>query len=155
MGRCEIRLIPIACRAGPAEDLLQQWPQTWLSWTVIALAIVSLVAAISWFVRRRHANRYRRAALAELDRIMRTPQPTAGTLELLVRRTALAEFPREAIAPLAGTAWLSFLDETYGGQEFSQGAGRALALAPYAPAGTGDVAPLAELVRRWIRTHHA
>jgi len=136
----------------PAEVSL--WPQTWASWIVIALLIVGLIVTTIWVVRRWHANRYRRAAIAELDRIMQG-QPTTGALELLVRRMALAEFPRETIAPLAGTAWLSFLDETYGGQEFSQGAGRALALAPYAPAGTGDVAPLAELVRRWIRTHHA
>jgi Ca-activated chloride channel family protein len=130
------------------------WPQTWASWIVIALLVVGLVTATIWFVRRWHAHRYRRAALAELDRIVRG-EPTAAALELLVRRTALAEFPRETIAPLSGAAWLSFLDKTYGGQEFSEGAGRALALAPYAPAGAGDVAPLAELVRRWIRTHHA
>jgi Ca-activated chloride channel family protein len=136
----------------PAEVSL--WPQTWASWIVIALLIVGLIVTTIWVVRRWHANRYRRAAIAELDRIMQG-QPTTGALELLVRRMALAEFPRETIAPLAGTAWLSFLDETYGGQEFSQGAGRVLAVAPYSPAGAGDVAPLAELVRRWIRTHHA
>ena len=131
------------------------WPQTWASWIATALLIVGLVAAMIWVVRRWHANRYRRAALAELDEIMRTPQPTAGALDLLVRRTALAEFPRETIAPLSGAAWLSFLDKTYGGQEFSQGAGRALTFAPYAPPATGDIATLADLVRRWIRTHHA
>ena len=50
---------------------------------------------------------------------------------MLVRRTALAVFPRETIAPLTGTAWLAFLDRSYGGDEFSQGAGRWLVSAPY------------------------
>ncbi|HEY7230819.1 MAG TPA: DUF4381 domain-containing protein [Pseudolabrys sp.] len=137
----------------PAEVSL--WPQTWALWILIALLIVGLAAATIWLARRWHANRYRRAALADLDRIMRSAQPTAGALELLVRRTALAEFPRETIAPMSGAAWLSFLDKSYGGQEFSTGAGRALALAPYAPAPAEDTSALADLVRRWIRTHHA
>ncbi|HET7802690.1 MAG TPA: DUF4381 domain-containing protein [Pseudolabrys sp.] len=132
------------------------WPETWASQIAIVLLVVGLIAAIWWFARRWHANRYRRAALAELDRIMQAPQPTAGALELLLRRTALAVFPRDVIAPLTGQAWLAFLDSTCGGHEFSQGTGRALALSPYAPqTGAGNIAPLAGLVRRWIRTHHA
>ena len=139
----------------PLPAAVSLWPQTWASWIAITLLIFGLTAAIIWLVRRWHANRYRRAALAELDVIMQAPQPNIGALELLLRRTALAEFPREKIAPLSGAAWLSFLDKTYDGQEFSRGAGRAFALAPYAPTPAGDIAPLAELVRRWIRTHHA
>jgi Ca-activated chloride channel family protein len=64
---------------------------------------------------------------------------------------------RIAIALLAGPAWLAFLDSTYDGSEFSEGPGRLLASAPYqrtAPGG-GEVRPLAALVRRWIRGHHA
>jgi Ca-activated chloride channel family protein len=139
----------------PLPVAISLWPTTWASWIAIVLIVVGLTATIWWFTRRWHANRYRRAALAELDLIMQAPRPNAGALELLLRRTALAEFPRETIAPLSGTAWLSFLDKTYGGQEFSRGPGRAFALAPYAPAPDGDIASLAELVRRWIRTHHA
>jgi Ca-activated chloride channel family protein len=139
----------------PLPVQVSLWPETWASRIAIALIVAGLIAAIWRFVRRWHANRYRRAALAELDRIMRAPQPTAGALELLLRRTALAVFPRDAIAPLTGQAWLAFLDSAYGGQEFSQGTGRTLALSPYAPQPAGNVAPLADLVRRWIRTHHA
>jgi len=123
--------------------------------------VAGLIAAIIFLVRRWHANRYRRAALAELDHVLRSfsekdALSTADALALLVRRTALAIFPRETIAPLSGAAWLDFLDRSYDGHEFSQGAGRALGLAPYAPhsLAAGDIAPLADLVRRWIRTHH-
>jgi Ca-activated chloride channel family protein len=140
----------------PLPAAISLWPATWTSRIALVLVVVGLIAVIWWFARRWHANRYRRAALAELDRIMQAPQPTAGTLELLLRRTALAVFPRDVIAPLTGQAWLAFLDNAYGGHEFSQGTGRTLALSPYAPqAGARNVAPLADLVRRWIRTHHA
>ena len=75
---------------------------------------------------------------------------------VLLRRTALAAFPRATVAPLAGTAWLAFLDRSYDGQEFSQGAGRLLISAPYRRAAPGDdeVEALVGVARRWIRRHH-
>jgi len=114
-------------------------------------------------MRRWHANRYRRAALAELDGIVHSPMVdrdpvlAIDNLALLVRRTALVAYPRERIAPLNGVPWLDFLDRSYAGHEFSQGAGRALGLVPYAPRSVVavDVTSLADLVRQWIRTHHA
>ena len=82
----------------------------------------------------RRANRYRREALAELKRIAQAPtemaaQQVAAELSLLVRRTTLAAFPREQVAPLAGETWLAFLDRSVGGTEFTDGAGRLLASA--------------------------
>jgi len=133
------------------------WPQTWTSVLVATLLAAGLIAAICWLAWRHYADRYRREALADLDRIMRASTPNAGALELLVRRTALAVFPRDEIVPLTGPAWLKFLDKAYGGHEFSQGVGRRLSLAPYSPQQVplAELGPLADLVRRWIRTHHA
>jgi Domain of unknown function (DUF4381) len=145
---------------GPLPAPVSLWPQTWESRLVIVLVVVAIVAAIVWSIRWWYANRHRRAALAELDRIIRatpssSPEALASALALLVRRTALVVFPREQIAALSGTAWLRFLDYTYDGHEFSQGIGRALATAPYAaPATQPDIAALTDLTRRWIRTHH-
>jgi Ca-activated chloride channel family protein len=74
-----------------------------------------------------------------------------------VRRTALAAFPREQIAPLIGPAWLSFLDRSYSGEEFSHGVGRLLVSGPYQrmPPDGAELQSLVRLVRRWIRGHHA
>jgi Ca-activated chloride channel family protein len=134
------------------------WPQTWPA----RIAIVALLAAVAvtvWrFARHRYVNRYRREALGELTRIERADTAELPVqLALLLRRTALAAFPREQVAPLAGSAWLAFLDRTGGGTEFSRGTGRWLASAPYArvaPSGAQQSALIA-LVRRWIRKHHA
>ena len=147
----------------PLPQAVSLWPATWSSRIAIALLILALVVTIVWLMRRWHANRYRRAALAELDRIVQSPAAegdpvsTVDNLALLVRRTALTIFPRQTVAPLSGPAWLEFLDRSFGGHEFSQGAGRTLSLVPYAPPSVSarDIAPVADLVRRWIRTHHA
>jgi Ca-activated chloride channel family protein len=75
---------------------------------------------------------------------------------VLVRRTALAVFPRETIVPLTETAWLAFLDRSYGGDEFSGGVGRWLVSAPYQPTAPDpdELDALRGLVDRWIRVHH-
>ncbi|HEX2888434.1 DUF4381 domain-containing protein, partial [Vineibacter terrae] len=114
----------------PLPPAVSLWPQTWLSRIVIAVLAIGLVVAVWWLARRWWANRYRRAALAELDALA---EPTAGALALLVRRTALSAFPRADVAALSGSDWLAFLDRTYGGTGFTQGPGRALAAGPYEP----------------------
>jgi hypothetical protein len=146
----------------PLPHEVSLWPETWASRIAAVALLVATVVAIWQFVRYRRANRYRREALAELKEITRTsakdmsPNELAVKLSLLLRRTALAAFPREQVAPLTGQAWLAFLDRTGDETEFSRGAGRWLACAPYARTEPGDCqrsAPI-ELVRRWIRGHH-
>lgn len=140
----------------PLPPEVSLWPQTWESRTVVAVLLVGLIAGGWRLACRWHANRYRRAALAELDRIENRLAEDAAShsaLASLVRRTALAAFPREQIAALAGPAWLSFLDRTGGGHDFSDGPGRNLEIAAYRPE-ADDPRVLIGTVRRWIKTHH-
>ena len=140
----------------PLPVAVSLWPATWPSRIAILLLLVASIV-IAWRVTRRwYADRYRREALSDLRQIM-SAEPTVDALALLVRRTALAVFPRETVAPLSGRAWLAFLDRSYGGTEFSEGAGRALSRSPYEPPhspGTTDVGAAAAVVRRWIQAHH-
>jgi Domain of unknown function (DUF4381) len=141
----------------PLPPEVSLWPATWPARIVLAALIVAAVAGIWQWLRYRRANRYRREALTELGKIAGTAsQPTVAQLALLVRRTALAAFPREQVAPLAGEAWLGFLDRSFDSTEFSAGAGRLLASGPYAPVTPGEqqLAALVELTRQWIRGHH-
>jgi hypothetical protein len=139
------------------------WPETWASRIAVVVLLVTAVVAIWRFISYRRANRYRREALAELKAITRTsvtrqsPNELTAQLSLLMRRTALVAFPREQVAPLSGATWLSFLDQTSGGTDFSRGLGRLLASAPYArnEPGDGRCPELIELTRRWIRGHRA
>jgi Domain of unknown function (DUF4381) len=135
------------------------WPQTWVSRIAIAVLLVGAIVALWQFVRHRHANRYRREALAELRHVESaggTPGEVLAQLSVLLRRTALAAFPREQVASLAGRAWLSFLDRTSSGRQFSDGQGRLLAIGPYQPTPPDDaeMRSLIALVRQWIRSHH-
>lgn len=134
------------------------WPQTWESRLAVAVLAVGLIAAIVWLVRWWSVNRYRRAALSELNRIENTiddtpPADLAAALASLTRRTALAAFPREQVAPLAGPAWLAFLDRTCGRRAFSDGPGRTLEISAYEPS-PADPRALVAVVRHWIKAHH-
>jgi Domain of unknown function (DUF4381) len=137
------------------------WPQTPASLILIALAAIGLVVAAWWLVRRHRANRYRRAALAELAAAEQAlavdaqRQHAVASLAGLIRRTALAAFSRDVVVPLQGAAWLAFLDRSYGGTAFSDGPGRVLAEAPYRRSvELDDPAALIAVVRQWIRKHH-
>ncbi|MGA0617481.1 DUF4381 domain-containing protein [Paracoccus sp. KR1-242] len=141
---------------------VSMWPATPI-WWVLAAAVTLLLLFVAWRWRqRRRANAYRRAALAALRAIepalARGDVPALAQLDLLLRRTALAAFPRKDVAALTGPAWADYLDHTdpelpHGGfRELSP----SLADTPYMRQ-PGDVqgARLAELARHWIRHHHA
>ncbi len=88
-------------------------PQT-AGWAVLAvLLLLGLIWFIVWAVRHRRANRYRRVALTELKHIesrWRADDAAAlADLPALLKRTALAAWPREAVAGLSGMAWVDFL----------------------------------------------
>ncbi|HMQ95081.1 MAG TPA: DUF4381 domain-containing protein [Amaricoccus sp.] len=122
-------------------------PQTW-GWAVLAVLLALALAWLAWRAWRRwRANAYRRAALAELAAAGDDPVAIAGIL----RRTALAAWPRERVASLTGRDWLAFLDAT-GGGGFAGGPGAALAVAPY----RDDAVPvpgLGEAAALWVRRH--
>ena len=86
-------------------------PQT-IGWYIVGAL---LVAGLAWLAVRWHrswrANRYRRAALAELCAAGARGQP-GHALPALVKRTALSFAPREEVAGLSGDRWLEFLDRT-------------------------------------------
>lgn len=139
----------------PLPPSIGLWPQTISARVVCIAMLIAFVAIVGRWLYVWHVNRYRRAALADLDRILQgSPAVVVSQLALLVRRTALAVFPRQKVAELSGDAWLTFLDQSYGGHEFSAGAGRALSHGPYEPPHESPAAGLPDLVRRWIHMHH-
>lgn len=122
-------------------------PQTW-GWVVLALLLLVVLAYGIWrWIRFRRANAYRRAALHMLADAGDDPDRIASIL----RRTALAAYPRVAVASLSGSDWLKFLDDQVGGDAFSAGTGRRLATEPYRP--TGPDPRLRPLAENWIRKH--
>jgi hypothetical protein len=124
-------------------------PQT-VGWYVLFVIAGLLVIWIAVHLTRRwFANRYRRAALRELDLL------PANEFSALLKRTALAAWPRERVASLSGAEWLKFLNEAAGEQAFhSPPADRIeeMALQPITLSNEDERA-LRETVATWIRRH--
>lgn len=139
---------------------VSMWPATW-AWAVLALILLAALAlAVHAWMRHRRSTAYRRAALVELKALRpalerRDPQALAR-LDVLIRRTALAGFPRRDVASLTGAEWIAFLDRT--GGRFGPFA-EALAVNPYSPysarADFSEGRALAGAARHWIVRHHA
>jgi hypothetical protein len=129
------------------------WPPA-PGWYAIAVAVVLALGWLGWrgFSRRRAAA-YRRKALRELEAIRRDGDLAA--LPELIRRTALAAYPRTRVAHLIGSEWLRFLDESADMTDFQQSVGSDLVDLSYAPAPpellTAD--PILTAADRWIRRH--
>ncbi len=141
-------------------------PQT-IGWPIAAGVLLLALAWAGWRAWRRYrANRYRREALAELAALPQAPDPAQRAAALramaaLLKRTALAAWPRAQVASLAGAGWAEFLRAH---------AGRAADVAPQLAALVeeaeyrGDAAlaqwpdsqvrAVAAACRRWIAEHH-
>ncbi|WP_296698201.1 DUF4381 domain-containing protein [Thiocapsa sp. UBA6158] len=145
-------------------DPIQWWPPApgwWISAAVL-LVVLLWLAGVRWRGHRRRGAAAR-SALRELAALRETVQADGDTrafiaaLSRLLRRFALARFPREQVAGLTGEAWLAFLDATGGGDGFRHGPGRALADLVYGGSRAGDPPPnpdaLAALAETWIRAN--
>jgi hypothetical protein len=160
-----------ALRDWHLPDPVSWWPPAPGWWLVAGLVLALMVIALRWWRAYRRRTAPARTALAELA-VLRSRLTESGDgrsfgagVSVLLRRLALARYPRDQVAGLAGPRWLAFLDRTGGAGAFTQGPGQVLVEAPYRPdRGSGTargegVAPgrepagLAELAERWIRAH--
>lgn len=159
-GRC--RMNPVATQALPLRDIHLPpapgfWPPAPGWWVLAILLLVGLLTAIVYGLRLHRLHRHRRnvlAALAQLGEGESTGSrgaPLAAAVSALLKRVALARFPRKEVASLTGEAWLTFLDRTGGGGGFVNGPGRVLAAAPYTPEAVVDGAALIDLAKDWVR----
>lgn len=130
------------------------WPpaSAWFALGAIVFVLLALLVwrGVAWWLQ----NRYRRAGLAELAELETAaggPQ-TLPALAALVKRVALAAFPRERVASLSGREWLAFLDTSAGTSAFSQELGRTLE-SGYEPGAGGASPELFAAVRYWIKHH--
>src|SRR5262245_63229264 len=85
------------------------WPPA-PAWYAVGIIVLILLAVLAWqMIAWRMRTRYRRAALAELATIDTRSSHALGAVAELVKRVALAAFPREQVASLAVDVWLAFL----------------------------------------------
>jgi hypothetical protein len=140
------------------------WPPAPGVW-ILAAGGAGIAAIIIWRAAARYrANAYRRASAAELDGIEASLErgsfaaaDAVTAILVLLKRTALAAFPRDAVASLSGPAWSAFLTETVG-QSFDRVLIDRLLSQAYdgmrAP-GLSDARALVAQARIWVRSHRA
>ena len=118
------------------------WPPAPGVWVILVVLVCALTAlAISW-MRSRERNAYRRAGLDLLE-----TATTVRAVNVILKRVALAVFPRPEVAPLYGDGWAEFLDASCPRSSFAD---------------FGEVEDDAEvsrelrdLARTWIRHHRS
>ncbi len=137
-------------------DPISWWPPAF-GWWMIVVALFVVVCLVLWARAYRQRTRPRRLALAQLQEVKQQfaahsdEQQTITLLSGLLRRVAIAVFPRSHVAGLSGQSWLQFLDQTGHTTQFSDGPGQCLLSGPYQPHGPASAADLIPLIERWIQ----
>lgn len=139
------------------------WPPAPGWWLLAGLFLIGLVIGIRLIWRRRRRTAARRLALRELALLRASLAADGDTrrfdagLSRLLRRLALALYPRESVAGLCGAAWLEFLDVTGGQGGFSRGVGRRLSEGVFraddGPVDPEETEQLVRLAAVWIRAN--
>lgn len=137
------------------------WPLAW-GWWVLLIIVVSISSTVIFLWRRnRQRERYRKAALAELDKIFQAYQLDADVahylqeLSILLRRTAISAQPQRFPVDIKGNAWLLWLEAQCPEvkAEFSTGIGQILLTGPYQANPQIDGQALQQLIRLWLQKH--
>lgn len=116
------------------------WPPAPGAWVALGMAL-AIAIVIAWRVHAgRKRNAYRKAGLL----LLRSAE-TAHDVSVVVKRVALAVFPREQVASLYGEGWVAFLHRTCPRSYFS-------ALVTSDASAKADE-ELVELAGIWIRHH--
>lgn len=153
------------------HDIVLPAPVPWWppapGWYVV---VFFFAAAVVWALTIRHrrhvARRYRQWALTELEALRQTvrnqgPRPPAlRALPVLLKRTALAAWPRRKIAALNGRDWWRFLDinndPKNGEKLFENSYGRMLDTLAYQKEiqlSDEEIDRLFSAVGQWIQNH--
>ena len=129
-----------------------------------------LLIALAWFgyrsLHRWMNNRYRRAALQELqllaDRIHATEDRDANLRQIpvLLKRTALSAYPRSQVASLSGKDWFHFLNSTVKIPPFTDSTASTLNKISYSSGELSAVdsqatTALLNASRQWLKHHQA
>ena len=126
------------------------WPPAPGVWFILALATVFALFLAYRLWNKWCANAYRRAALREL-----AGASSPAKIAELLRRTALAVFPREMVAAATGNDWVDWL-AAQSTEPISAGVREQLTAGIYAaPTSSTDCRALAKFAAGWIRHHRS
>ena len=138
----------------PAE--VSAWPPGPLWWVLMLLCLGLAALALTWWLRRRERRRYRSLATEELQvLLMQWREDQDGdsyrsSANRVLKRAALAAFPRAEVAGLSGASWAQYLDQHCEGSTL----GNLIDDRFYAPAGESlDPEALHQASLYWLKNH--
>ena len=126
------------------------WPLApgWCVLMVVSFVVFSWLAVL---VHRRYIDgRAKREAQRILSEYQKNNALHSANIASLLKRVALAYYPRVKIASLQGDAWIAFLNDTSHQLDFNQVRDELL-LFPYQSSVNCDVNLLFNMASRWIR----
>ncbi|MCZ6829258.1 MAG: DUF4381 domain-containing protein [Gammaproteobacteria bacterium] len=136
------------------------WLPTAPGWRAVSLALLLLLGWKAWLYWRKWLrNRYRRAALKQLNHIINLHSNSLGLLDALstlLKATALQAYPRVEVARLSGDSWLRWLNDHGDGARFSSRSATLLGESVYQAHNVAESADLRRLLREvshWISSH--
>lgn len=131
-------------------------PQTPGWWLLFVIASYFGIRHLWRKLYRWHKNRYRREALQQLMALSQSNREVSvGTVNALLKLTALAIAPRVEVAPLSGNAWVDWLDAQLGSHRFSSDVRLALSEGPFDPHAPAANAQIFTETRLWIEQHRS
>lgn len=140
------------------------WPPA-AGWYILGtLILIAMFILISQKVRQWTQNRYRRAAIRELQLLRQAsqnsgqPSRAIAGIDQLLKRVALVAWPRGDVASLSGPDWIKFLIHSGRGNEFTNFQVEKLLGAAYSTrigdqVSNGQLDQLFDAAGRWIKQH--
>jgi len=134
------------------------WPLA-PGWYIVSAFLIIAVIVIVSLINRQYSRGYaKRQALRELRNIEHqhaidpNSQRSSAAVSGLLKRVALAYYPRDQVAGLQGEDWVVFLNQTNRQQQLINfnNVRQVLLEYPYQRPQTGDLAPLFQLAHTWI-----
>lgn len=133
---------------------VSSWPPGPAYYLIIAVFMIALLV----FFQYKRYQRYHTPKFEALQKLLAlkenaqtaVPSQTAAAVNTLLKRVALAYFPRLDVASLYGPAWLAFLKKTSKNIDFDA-ISVAILETPFNPDSKEDIYPLLIAAHRWIK----
>ena len=133
------------------------WPLA-MGWYALAVLLLVLVVALIMVLRRLHVQaRPKRQALCLLQQYEQDHKSgkndalICARVSELLKRVALAYFPRQQVAGLKGTQWVAFLNRTAKNVDFHQIEVVLVDMPYFVGESNHDLSLLFQMSREWIR----
>ena len=141
------------------------WPLAGGWYFLLGLLLIALAWLSYKSIRRWTNNRYRRAALNELQILTGDIQnvekrdSSLRQLPVLLKRTALCAYPRSKVASLSGAEWYGFLNSQLKTPCFTNATSGVLDSISYSTGDLGAIdtqstTDLLDAIKHWLSYHH-